>query len=113
MNALPTKEYLHKRRIIQENFCAFCSGGVETVEHVLRYCSKSPRIWFSSLLGFRVYNARNIVWVEWIANLAKSLAKESFDLVLLLIWNIWKDRNELIWQGLLRHPIYIHCKSQA
>ncbi|KAB2612851.1 hypothetical protein D8674_035167 [Pyrus ussuriensis x Pyrus communis] len=83
------------------------------VEHVLRDCSKLATIWFSSLLGFRVYDARNIGWVEWIANLAKSLAKESFDLVLLFIWNIWKDRNELIWQGLSRHSIDIHYMSQA
>lgn len=83
------------------------------VEHVLRDCSKLARIWFSSLLRFRVYDARNIGWVEWIANLAKSLAEESFDLVLLFIWNIWKDRNELIWQGSSRHSIDIHYMSQA
>ncbi|KAM1189074.1 hypothetical protein FF1_024970 [Malus domestica] len=81
------------------------------VEHILRDCSKSARIWFSSLLGFRVYDARNIGGVEWIANLAKSLEKESFDLVLLLIWNIWKDRNELILQGSSRHLTDIHYKS--
>lgn len=61
--------------------------------------------------GFQSFDARNIGWVEWIAKLAKSLAKESFDLVLLLIWNIWKDRNELIWQGSSRHPIDIHYNS--
>nr|XP_028946810.1 uncharacterized protein LOC103403753 [Malus domestica] len=35
----------------------------------------------------------------WVAQMASLMSRESFDLILMLMWNIWKARNELLWQG--------------
>lgn len=113
MNAMPTKDNLVRRKIIQDASCSLCSGGVETIEHVLRDCTMAASIWFSSPLSFRVHEARNIAWVDWIASLAPSLARDSFDLVLMSIWHIWKERNALMWQGSTRHPLDINYNAQA
>lgn len=84
--ALPTRASLQQQKILTDAFCAFCNGGIETVEHALRDCPRSANIWFSSPLDFRVHEVGNLGWVDWLVRLT-SLARESFDLFLVMIWS--------------------------
>ncbi|RXH67370.1 hypothetical protein DVH24_027517 [Malus domestica] len=43
---------------------------------------------------------------------ASSLAQESFDPVLVLVWSIWKEHNEFVWKGTFLHQMEVHCKNQ-
>lgn len=89
----------------------FCNGSMETIEHARRDCPRSTNIWFSSPLDFRVHEVRNLGWVAWLVRLTSSLAKESFDLLLVMIWSICKGRNDFLWNGLAENPQNIHCKK--
>lgn len=113
MNALPTKHNLYKRKIVQDASCNFCGGEVETIEHALRDCTMAARIWFASPLGLRVQEVKNVVQVDWLINLAQSLPRDNFDIVLITLWTKWKERNAFVRQGTVRHPMDIHCKAQA
>ncbi|KAB2614742.1 hypothetical protein D8674_021330 [Pyrus ussuriensis x Pyrus communis] len=98
MNALPTKHNFYKRKIVQDASCNFCGGEVETIEHALR----------DSPLGLRVQEVKNVVQVDWLINLAQSLSRDNFDIVLITLWTKWKERNAFVRQGTVRHPMDIH-----
>lgn len=87
-----------KRKIITSAACMFCDRVDELVEHILRDCPNAVAVWFLSPLCFRVNAAKNYGWKDWTASLAK-LSNEIFDLVLVLIWSIWKDKNAFFWNG--------------
>jgi hypothetical protein len=44
-NALPTKENMFSRKIVQDPLCPICEGQVETVWHALWDCPTSIRVW--------------------------------------------------------------------
>ncbi|KAB2622614.1 hypothetical protein D8674_024796 [Pyrus ussuriensis x Pyrus communis] len=51
--------------------------------------------------------------MERIAAIAGSMSRESFDLVMVLIWCIWIERNAMLWNGKALEPSDMHCKVQT
>ncbi|XP_024155858.1 uncharacterized protein LOC112163838 [Rosa chinensis] len=41
-------------------------------------------------------------WKDWMLDRATSLALESFDQLLVLLWSIWKYRNDVLWRDRIR-----------
>ncbi|KAB2611268.1 hypothetical protein D8674_019300 [Pyrus ussuriensis x Pyrus communis] len=70
MDALPSKVNLTKRRVLMKDVCGLCDKEVETIEH--------------ALFGFEDGLC------GWLAHMAQLLSKDSFELLLVLLWSIWK-----------------------
>ncbi|KAB2608081.1 hypothetical protein D8674_011249 [Pyrus ussuriensis x Pyrus communis] len=51
--------------------------------------------------------------MEWITAIAGSTSRESFDLVMVLIWCIWTERHAMLWYGKALEPSEMHCKVQT
>ncbi|XP_048436510.1 uncharacterized protein LOC125475583 [Pyrus x bretschneideri] len=98
-NALPTQANLQKRKVITTATCIFCKCERETVEHVLLECPRSVSIWFSSSLSLRTGGMGSGGFQIWMIQMAGELSKQSFDLALVLIWSIRKERNSSLWTG--------------
>ncbi|KAM2145657.1 hypothetical protein ACFX1R_049187 [Malus domestica] len=45
--------------------------------------------------------------------MAKKIKKDSFELLLVLVWSVWKARNEFIWKGVDVSPVDVHLKAQS
>ncbi|OMO80770.1 reverse transcriptase [Corchorus capsularis] len=77
-------------------------------EHTTR-----DEVWFASTLTLRVENFININWIEWIATwLDKNGAQDDemqwfTNELVLNLWYIWVQRNEVIFQGLNPNPIAV------
>ncbi|KAM1011190.1 hypothetical protein FF1_046429 [Malus domestica] len=71
---------------------------LETIEHVLRDCPMATAVLFSHL-GLRVSNGNNVSLLDWLASLAHTATKATFELVLMQLWSIWRARNDLLWNG--------------
>lgn len=71
---------------------------METTEHVLRDCPMAAAVWFSSL-GLRVQEFRRMSMRDWLIQLVQSSSSHTFDMCLVLIWTLWRTRNELVWNG--------------
>lgn len=84
----------------------FCDRVDELIEHILRDCSKVVAVWFLSPLCFRVNAAKICGWKDWTVSLAK-LSNKSFDLVLVLVWSIWKYKNAFFWNDSSTYPMDI------
>ncbi|RXH97723.1 hypothetical protein DVH24_010048 [Malus domestica] len=113
MNALPTKDNLWKKKMNVEPHCLFCEETIETVENLICVCSRAGAVWFSRPLAIQGQKNHRENFLEWVADLAGSLSRESFDLALMLIWSLWTQHNSLIWQGKALNPLEINCKMVA
>ncbi|KAM1259168.1 hypothetical protein ACFX13_039386 [Malus domestica] len=45
--------------------------------------------------------------------MVQNLSKESFELLLVLVWSIWKVRNDFIWNGVEVSPLDTQIKAQT
>lgn len=112
-NAIPTRENLRKRKVITNYTCPFCDGETESIEHVLLECPRSVSIWLSSPLCLRTDRRCHGGLCMWLVEVAGLLARQSFDLVLVLIWSIWKEHNSFVWTGTALNQMDVLCKTQA
>lgn len=92
-------------------FYGLCDKEAETIEHALLHCSISATIWFVSPLGFRSFYRSEDGLCAWLAHMVQSLSKNNFELLLVLLWSIWKVRNEFLWNGVEVSPLDTQLKA--
>lgn len=102
-----------RRKVITTVTCHFCDVETESVERVLFECPRSASIWFSSPLCLRMKRQFHGGFRMWLPEVAGLLARQSFDLALILICSIWKERNYFLWNGKTLNQVDIICKSKA
>ncbi|KAM1938401.1 hypothetical protein FF1_016004 [Malus domestica] len=113
MNALPSKVNLKIRRVLPEDICGFFHKEAETVEHALLQCPRSAAIWFGSPLGIRTFQRVDEGFSGWLINMAKQVTLESFELLLVLVWSVWKVHNDVLWTGVDFSPLDVQLKAQT
>ncbi|PRQ37402.1 putative ribonuclease H-like domain, reverse transcriptase zinc-binding domain-containing protein [Rosa chinensis] len=93
---LPCVERLVKRRICSQSVCARCGEADETVIHCLWECRVVRKIWKLSWM-WPVYKIwKEPSFMDLFAHVLASEQAEQVELFGLLIWWIWKDRNNFI-----------------
>ncbi|WVZ65092.1 hypothetical protein U9M48_014513 [Paspalum notatum var. saurae] len=100
-----TAERRRRHGLQETDDCALCDQAAETIEHLMIKCSFVQEVWF------KVFNA--LGWVQRLPPLHLSfadwwlqerkrfdkLSRRGFDaLVLLVIWVVWKERNDRIFR---------------
>ncbi|XP_068319510.1 uncharacterized protein [Pyrus communis] len=98
MNGLPTHANLARRMVAVENVCSICGGNSESTEHVLRDSSLAKTVWFGGL-GIRVDDSNHTRFISWITSVAMQSSSMVFDLCLMTLWRLWKNRNDVLWNG--------------
>jgi hypothetical protein len=102
-----------KRHGLQDDdTCNLCDQESETTLHLAGECVFSREVWFSilSLLGIASLSPQpglgHLDW--WLqSRLAlPSMLRRGFDtLVILVAWNLWKERNRRVFQGTSHTPV--------
>lgn len=64
-------------------------------------------------LGFRSFQLIEEGLGRLLEHIAQHVSRDSFELLLILVWSIWKERNEFIWKGVEVSPMDIQIKAQA
>ena len=93
---LNTRAYLHYRNIktLEESWCALCTGVMETDAHIFSECHRARDVW--ARLGFFVPG--NLVQRPWDIGVSTPLPDNvRLDIVLLILWHLWKSRNAVIF----------------
>ncbi|KAK2405415.1 hypothetical protein QL285_054655 [Trifolium repens] len=90
-NALPTREMLSHRGIINNNLCPRCNNNVETLLHCLRDCIFVKSVWKS--IGFykQIFFQEDNLY-DWLRNGTHSALMFPF---MAAVWWIWRARNTL------------------
>lgn len=96
-NALPTKNNLRHRKIIQEELCDECKGAPEIVGHVLWGCLKAKEAWECSKLvisGTMDVNA-SFQDVMWKLLMGTNVGDDHVAQAATTAWALWHNRNEV------------------
>ena len=75
-------------------------------------CTVAKAVWFRGL-GLRVDGGHSECLMNWLANLQLQDSATGFDLCLMLIWSLWKHRNEILWNGTALPPLEIVLRSEG
>ncbi|PWA82942.1 hypothetical protein CTI12_AA174550 [Artemisia annua] len=107
-NALATQENLSRRGCHCSPMCPICFTDIETVEHMLFECSWTKVVWFGSALGLRLDSMNGPV-ISRIQDLLDMLPSTSdrmnfHTLLANIAWQIWKSRNEYIFNEIKPCP---------
>ena len=113
-NALPTYEYLFKRKLMSSPLCPICETEPETVEHVFLFCPWTRPLWFGSDFQWSVH-ANSVqsfqLWLcqklEEIKRVHPNHANQLSALVGNICWAIWKGRNEFVLEGQPVNPLIL------
>jgi hypothetical protein len=88
--------HLHRKNIrsLEESFCDFCPGILETDDHIFDVCPCATAVW--GRLGCATHSAK--LRRPWLLGCFLSLPDEvRGDVFLTILWHIWKARNTLIF----------------
>ncbi|XP_042964700.1 uncharacterized protein LOC122298922 [Carya illinoinensis] len=112
LNALPTRDNLKKRKVTEDSACPICLHPTETIEHTLWDCPSARDVWALSNRKFQKASTPSPSFAEKLESL--EVTKETKELLLFAIttWNLWKRRNEAVFQGHLTHPSSVVNQSQ-
>ena len=95
---LNTRNMLTRRHFNTNNGfnCVLCSSGVEeTIEHLIFTCPFSSSYWLKVGIDWNMNHSR----IEAIQATKRSVNGELFfELVGIVSWNIWKERNNFIFR---------------
>lgn len=101
MDRVNTRDLLDRKHCKPINatvLCSCCSQGVrETKEHLFFFCIFSAQCW--NVLGWTW--SSNLEFHRMIQSQSVSFANPCFMELLIATWNIWKERNNLIFNGVL------------
>lgn len=97
LDALPTKSNLSEQRVEVDNCCSLCGCSGESIEHALRDSNMAKAVWFGGL-RIRV-ESDNQQFVFWLSNIVEHSPASVFELSLMVIWMLWKNRNDGLWNG--------------
>ncbi|KAL4346428.1 hypothetical protein GQ457_17G011420 [Hibiscus cannabinus] len=110
-DALPTGDHLRKANM-GDGFCPFCPSVIETPLHALRDCPGAMKaLRLAGFTGSNFGSSSNSVFgcLEYAAT---TLSRESFILLLTILWNLWNRRNGFIHNGRLQSSWIIVMNSE-
>nr|XP_023889547.1 uncharacterized protein LOC112001606 [Quercus suber] len=100
-DALPTKNNLLRRKVIQEKLCESCKEAPKTVGHVLWSCLKAKEVWECSKLVISWNERVNQSFQDlmWNLLLNEDVGDDQVAQAVTIAWALWHNRNELRYGG--------------
>lgn len=102
-NGLATKENLFRRRCAPSDICPICNSEVESIEHLLFFCSWARTVWFGCKIMFNGPCGSPNSAIQWTAKIYQALHKKEatamVSKVAFIAWNVWKSRNNFVFRN--------------
>ena len=96
VNVLPTADNLLSRKVDVSPICPICSAANESVYHCLVDCVFANSCWLLSSLGT---GGSCTSFFDWIEQTFIKCSKEECNLVVMVCWKLWLNRNDKVWNG--------------
>eukprot|EP00253_Pinus_taeda_P020931 PITA_20931 len=99
-NKAPTGENLQRRAHHGPTWCVLCKSALEYTDHLFLHCSAAIDLWTNiknSIAYIGLWAGQNIVeaWTEWSI---RHKGTKMISLLVIVIWHLWKTRNQLVFQ---------------
>ncbi|KAK4255381.1 hypothetical protein QN277_008388 [Acacia crassicarpa] len=107
--SIATNYALFRRRRAESSLCPICEQTEETTEHLFFHCAWTRCVWFGCPLGGRVDFAKITNFRSWWIQILGMTSFSSYDLSLIswLLWLIWKQRNEKVFNSIEPNPLVV------
>lgn len=96
---IPTKCALAKKVQLPDMECILCNNHVESDDHLFKLCTAIDCFWMANPARAipRTNHADNLF--DWISEVVQISNNMHIDNFLTCLWVIWKERNNLVWNG--------------
>ena len=94
-NILPTKMNLFHRKVNDNPTCEVCGLSPETIIHALCHCTKARTVWSHCNLSNMVVGNGDFMDILWQCVLNQGNSSCLLDMILMIAWSIWRNRNEV------------------
>ncbi|XP_027177900.1 uncharacterized protein LOC113777055 [Coffea eugenioides] len=112
---LPVNENIKTRSMQGNPLCKCCGVFSESTEHMLFLCSHAEAIWKVTPIQWDgLENLREKFWLWWselVEATAREKGEEHITFIVNLLWQIWKDRNEINFNRKGRGPGVVTNKA--
>ena len=113
--AVPVKELIWRRVKVGDPICTMCGEEVETLEHMLLKCSKVKDIWKLAPIHWDGSEHRSDKFKEWWTVVSEARCriqgKAHIGLTAYILWQIWKNRNNKVFNNKDMDPTTIVNKT--
>lgn len=104
LNLLPTKVNLCKKRILTDDTYPLCLREPETTEHILWECIAANDILGQSLKHIQKSKTSCQSLKMLLTEMFRKLEKKEMEELNLILWNIWRRRNQHVFNNILIGP---------
>ncbi|KAM5577974.1 hypothetical protein ABKV19_008339 [Rosa sericea] len=98
-NLLPTRDRLLTKGYDGPRHCLFCNYRIEDASHLFCKCPIASTILQAAPFNFQNTILPSLNFKEWMLECAHTLPPDIFAKLLMIIWAIWKNRNNFLWNG--------------
>ncbi|KAK4268485.1 hypothetical protein QN277_025138 [Acacia crassicarpa] len=113
--SLATSAALVRRKRGRSNLCPICEDAVEDIEHLFFHCHWTRCVWFGSILGARIDLSCVSSFNDWWLHLLSmpSFKAQDISLICWLLWYIWKERNDKVFNHKEPNPLLVIEKAKV
>ena len=101
LDILPSMGSLVAKRVpLDSTLCVLCEKEGESTLHLSRDCEFSKRVIQNNPILKSICYRWSMVHdstIEWLNHCAKELSLAHFGELLFLLWSVWKERNDRVW----------------
>ncbi|XP_024177653.1 uncharacterized protein LOC112183500 [Rosa chinensis] len=96
-NLLPTRAKLSTKGYQGDLQCLLCSHAYEDTSHVFCKCPIATAILTASPFNLGSSLLPSLEFKEWLLDHARNLPNDLFAKLLMILWALWKNRNNMLW----------------
>ncbi|KAK2351136.1 Ribonuclease H superfamily protein [Trifolium repens] len=100
-----------KRKVEVDLLCDRCGMEPESTIHVLKGCPWASGIWLLCPFISPSYSTDAGSLSDWVKEMGKCLDEEQLELMLVVAWALWSDRNLLQFQDIQNYPVDVVNKA--
>jgi hypothetical protein len=101
---LPTKEKLHRRKVVLNPLCPICLAVLETLSHALWTCPSAQDVWAECNGKLQKSVCRDGDFTETLFQVGNRLEDDERHLMVTVARLIWFRRNKFIFEGVFQDP---------
>ena len=108
---LPITSKLNSRGVYFDPTCSLCKAPIDDVNHLFLCCPVAIQPWALSFLTLKIRLDSADQVSSWLSGLLHLLKKQDMELVAIILWNLWFNRNDALFDGSSRDPLSLVSPS--